>query len=479
MLPSFARTAFAALALACSAQTQADARYKFTTLVYDSVRNAATPCGGGICADLPAGQRVAGYFTTAVPLAPNLTLSDDILPLVTDWRFGNGTTFFGKGDPGVRVLQLRVATDQAGKPLQAEIYVHRWQDKTDGPLHKIGDRVDAIIARTSPDNPERNATLLNVPCNVYGVTSQGVADACLVGAFQEDDPTSSIAKYPAPGRLVMDGVPLVTINDVAVDEGNTGTTDLAFTVSLDSAPTTAVSVDWATADGFQAKAGEDYIAASGTLTWAAGDVLPKAIIVKVKGDTVRESNETVKVLLSNLVGLGGGDSTVGTGTILNDDAAAPLPAISITPTASVPEGHSGTTPLRFIVSLSAAPSADVSVDWATADDTATAPSDYVQGQGTLQWSAGDATTRTISVLVKGDTTVEPDEQFSVHLSNALGATIDPAARDGVGTITNDDDGTAPPPGGVQPVPTLADWALLALSALLLGVGAALRKRMQA
>jgi len=60
----------AALALACCAQAQADVRYKFTTLPYNSVRNAATPCGGGICADLPAGQRVSGYFTTSAPLPP-------------------------------------------------------------------------------------------------------------------------------------------------------------------------------------------------------------------------------------------------------------------------------------------------------------------------------------------------------------------------------------------------------------------------
>ena len=77
-----------------------------------------------------------------------------------------------------------------------------------------------------------------------------------------------------------------------------------------------------------------------------------------------------------------------------------------------------------------------SVDFQTQDGTATiADNDYQTNNGTLNFAANE-TTKTITVLVNGDTTYETNEAFTVHLSNASGATISDA--DGTGTITNDD-----------------------------------------
>src|SRR5205814_4696084 len=82
-----------------------------------------------------------------------------------------------------------------------------------------------------------------------------------------------------------------------------------------------------------------------------------------------------------------------------------------------------------------------SVDYATVDGTATAPSDYTAiPTTTLNFLSAD-TTKQVTVFVNGDTSVEPDEAFTVHLSNAVGATI--ADADGTGTITNDDTCTPP------------------------------------
>ncbi len=113
---------------------------------------------------------------------------------------------------------------------------------------------------------------------------------------------------------------------------------------------------------------------------------------------------------------------------------------------SVAEGNSGTTAAVFTVSLSGAAGVPVTIDYATADGTAVAGTDYAAAAGTLTFAAGQ-TSRTISVNVNGDTAVEPDETFIVNLSNPSGATI--ADGQGVGTITNDD--TALPPPGPQPV----------------------------
>jgi CSLREA domain-containing protein len=102
------------------------------------------------------------------------------------------------------------------------------------------------------------------------------------------------------------------------------------------------------------------------------------------------------------------------------------------------EGGSGTTNFLFTVTLDNPLGGAVSVDFATANDTAVAPGDYSAASGTLSFSG--SSTRTISVAVVGDTTVEPDERFFVNLSNASGATI--SRGQGIGTILNDDQ---PPP----------------------------------
>ncbi len=112
------------------------------------------------------------------------------------------------------------------------------------------------------------------------------------------------------------------------------------------------------------------------------------------------------------------------------------PFASISDT-SAAEGNAGSTPFFFTISLNQpAGAGGVSIDWATADGTASAADgDYRPGSGTATIAEG-ATSVTISVDVVGDTANEPDETFSVELSNPVGAEITDAQ--GIGTILNDD-----------------------------------------
>jgi hypothetical protein len=115
---------------------------------------------------------------------------------------------------------------------------------------------------------------------------------------------------------------------------------------------------------------------------------------------------------------------------------APASTLSITSAVTLKEGNAGETAFVFTVTLSEAPTATVSVDYATADVTATAGSDYTARSGTLNFQPGGALTRTISVPVTGDTVGEDDETFTVTLSGATtGTTITNAV--GIGTIEND------------------------------------------
>ena len=99
------------------------------------------------------------------------------------------------------------------------------------------------------------------------------------------------------------------------------------------------------------------------------------------------------------------------------------------------EGDSGTSVLTFTVTLNAASDRSASVDFSTADGTATAGQDYQATSGTLTIPPG-STSGTIPVTIYGDTQYEPDETFTTNLSNAQQATLNDASA--TGTIVNDD-----------------------------------------
>jgi hypothetical protein len=133
------------------------------------------------------------------------------------------------------------------------------------------------------------------------------------------NPTGALlAVAGASGIILNDDTesPGISITDVAKKEGRSGTTLFVFTVTLSAPSVSQVTVRYATADG-TAKAGEDYTAASGTLTFAPGETT-KTVTIKVKGDRAKEADETFSLLLSGATNASILDGT-GLGTILNDD----------------------------------------------------------------------------------------------------------------------------------------------------------------
>jgi chitinase len=156
---------------------------------------------------------------------------------------------------------------------------------------------------------------------------------------------ATIAHATATGTITNDDVappPTLAISDSTFAEGSAAAPGHAtFTVSLSAASTSPVTVHFATADG-TATAGSDYLAQSGTLTFAPGET-QKQIQVAAIGDAAVEANEGFTVVLTNPVGATLTDGT-GVGTITNDDVPPPppaeLPALSISD-ASVIEGDPG------------------------------------------------------------------------------------------------------------------------------------------
>jgi hypothetical protein len=232
-----------------------------------------------------------------------------------------------------------------------------------------------------------------------------------------------------------DTAPTVSIDDVSMAEGHAGSTSFTFTVSLSNPTDQPVTVDYAANDGSATQANDDYEPASGTVTIAA-KTLSATLTVDVNGDVTNESDETFTVDLSNA-----SNGTIldgqGTGTITNDDSA---PSVSIDDV-SLAEGHAGTTTFTFTVSLSNPSDQPVTVDYLANDGSATqANDDYEPASGTVTIAAKTLST-TLTVDVNGDITNEPDETFTVDLSNATNAAI--GDGQGTGTIVNDDDTELP------------------------------------
>jgi parallel beta-helix repeat protein len=223
----------------------------------------------------------------------------------------------------------------------------------------------------------------------------------------------------------------MTIGNVIVTEGNSGQQQMIFTVSLFKTAFQDVTVNYATADG-TATAPSDYATTSGVLTIPAGSSEGK-IAVAINNDVMFEPDETLTLKLSNPQGATFVIQSQGTGTIKNND---PQPTITVSDI-EAGEGNSGTTPFSFAMSLSNPSYQPITVEYATADGTATAGSDYQAAKATFTFQPGQPFQNVpLIVNVNGDTAIEPRETFFLNLSNPVNATI--AKAQGVAAISNDD-----------------------------------------
>jgi hypothetical protein len=232
-----------------------------------------------------------------------------------------------------------------------------------------------------------------------------------------------------------DDTPTASINNIQVAEGNSGTTNATFTVSLNRPSFKAVSVDFATDTSGTATPGVDFQPTAGTVTFAIGET-SKPVTVLINGDPTQEPNETFGVKLSNNEGVLLGAGSTGTATIIDDD----------TPTTTVQFSQANynvqedQTSVTVTVTRSGDLSGVTTVDYATSDKTASQRTDYTIALGSLTFAAGE-TSRTFVVLVNEDAYVEGVEQLGINLTNPLGGAAlgDPATA----TITIIDDAQEP------------------------------------
>ncbi|HWT03672.1 MAG TPA: Calx-beta domain-containing protein [Pyrinomonadaceae bacterium] len=294
------------------------------------------------------------------------------------------------------------------------------------------------VATQGSDYQDTRGTLTFAP----GETSKTVTVPLIADSLDEADETFTLnLSAPTIGIIARgkgtcailddDPPPAVSVNDVGVTEGDSGVKSVAFSVSLSQPSAKQITLSYATADG-AAKSVSDYVARSGVLTFAPGQS-SKTIVVAVVGDTVTEAGEGFAIKLTNPTNVTVADGQ-GVCTITDND----LPPSLRVSSPSVTEGNAAVT-ANFTVTLSAPSAQTVTVNYATANGTATAPADYAaKALTTLTFTPGQ-TTKTVAVTVAGDFLDEPAENFKLVLSNPANAII--AAGTGTCTVTDND----PPP----------------------------------
>lgn len=306
-------------------------------------------------------------------------------------------------------------TDDNGTPVSFAA----WQSSTGGDAHSLaatpgGDYTVANMF-TSPTDLHLNTSGTNPASN---------AGTPLASVTVDYDNETRDTVIPDIGADEVAGATTLQFSSATYSVGE-GAGNATINVTRTGSSVGAVAVQYVTSDG-TASAGNDYDPLSDGLVWADGDTSPKTILVPVNDDALYEANETFLVTLNAPSGATLGTPSVATVTINDNDTAPTVSVGDVT----VAEPSSGITYAVFPVTLSAASGLTTTVNFATADGTATQPGDYASANGTVIFAAGE-TSKTVAVIVKADALSDTPETFSLSLSSPSNATV----ADGTGVAT--------------------------------------------
>jgi Phosphoesterase family/Calx-beta domain len=200
-------------------------------------------------------------------------------------------------------------------------------------------------------------------------------------------------------------LPRATVGQV---EGNAGTTTVAITASLSEPASSTVTVNYATVDGTAKLADSDYVAASGTLSFAPGST-SETISVSVVGDTKLEDYQTFGIKIAAPLNAKLGYAT-GHVEIRNDDK----PQLAMAKAKSVVEGQAAVFKPHLVQRYYQ----PITLNAQTADATATAPGDYTALNAGITFAAGSKSPIPTGIPTIPDTTPEGTERFSLAISGA-------------------------------------------------------------
>ncbi len=297
---------------------------------------------------------------------------------VSDYTASSGTLSWNDGETGSKTFQVSTTDDGVFEP--DEQFFVDLSNPTGGAT--LGSPSTATVTITDDDNPGE----LGFTSAAYQVTENG----------------------------------LVATIGVSRTNGNKG----------------LLTVNYTTMDG-TASAGADYQAANGTLVWMDGETSEKFFDIPIIEDPMIEADETVLLAISGptpAVVLTRADAVL---TIDDNDDPGSVSFEQAGYSLSETDGNLTVTVNRNGGDLAG----NASVDYATADLTATAGGDYQATSGTLSWLAGEGGAKTFVVVINDDSVIESNESFSLNLSNpSSGLTVSGPGTINVEILDDDDPG---------------------------------------
>ena len=275
---------------------------------------------------------------------------------------------------------------------------------------------------TPPADPGAPQLLYRV---LFRATDVGLAS--FIGSVDEDDlgpdaetllyfseppaavPSEQMSVVPLGGLGINIGANVITVSNATANENG----QMVFTVTRFLPTTDTATVVFNTVGG-TAIAGQDYLSASGTLTFDAANTV-RLVTVTLIDDLTDEPDETFSLVLSNVTNADISGSPFGTGTIIDNDGEVSVSVAG----GSASEGQG----LVFNVSLSAASGKTVTVAYVTTGvGSATAGLDYTPVSGTLTFQPG-TTVQSVTVATLGDILLEANETFQLAISNPSNALL--------------------------------------------------------
>jgi cyclophilin family peptidyl-prolyl cis-trans isomerase len=230
-------------------------------------------------------------------------------------------------------------------------------------------------------------------------------------------------------------LPTITLALSPTSVSEDGTNNLIYTFSRNGDLSAALTANYkvagtATFNTDYTRIGTgNFTATSGTITFAAG-ASTATLTIDPTADTVVESNETVALTLATGTGYTIGTTTAVTGTIVNDD----VPVINLSANQTIVEGNSNPQNVTYTVTLSRSDTRVITVNYATANGTATAGSDYTSRTGTLTFNSG-VTSQSINIPILNDSINEANETFTLTLTSPTNANL--GTRTSVTTTISD------------------------------------------
>ena len=410
--------------------------------------------------DLPTGEvSITGTPTQGQTLTASNTLADlDGMGVVSyQWKAG------GVAITGATSSTLTLAQAQVGKTISVTAsYTDEY-----GAIESVASSASATVANVN-DLPTGDVTITGTPTQGQTLTaSNTLADLDGMGAVAYQWKAGGVAITGVTSgtfTLTSDEVgKIITVEARYTDgfgtaEGKTSSAT-ATVASSDTTPPTATAfspVDEASevavgsnivvtfSEPIARGTGNIVLKTTAGVTVATYDAATSANIdisgntltINPSSDLAKDTGYTVEFAAGSVKDTVG-NPYVGTTSYNFTTVAGTASVITLSPaTTSITEGDTGSQSLNFTVTLSVASTSTVTVNYATANGTATAGSDYTATSGTLSFAAGE-TSKTITVSVLGDKTVESNENFTLVLSSPSGATLGSTASATVTIIDND------------------------------------------